>query len=192
MLAFETMYRGSEEERRDVLALYARFGGDMAKVYSYAMCSYPQHDDHRFADMVEAAVAEGAAPASKTFEAWAKKARRRPRPADDLAPPPPELQGAGKKRKSGGGGGEEGQTALIAQLRGQRKQSSYGAAFAAIEAKYGKAEAEPSEEEFEAARQRMEARRAQGPVAAAAAPANGGGKAKKAAPGGGKGKKAAR
>ena len=37
----ENAYRGSDEERHDLLQLYARFKGDMKKVYSWLMCSRP-------------------------------------------------------------------------------------------------------------------------------------------------------
>ena len=80
--AFFRTYRGSEEERADVVAAYAKFHGDMGKVFMWVMCSDEAKDAHRFADAVDAAVADGSAPLYKTFEDWARRVRAKPAPKD--------------------------------------------------------------------------------------------------------------
>lgn len=85
--AFFRTYRGSEEERADVVAAYAKFHGDMGKVFMWVMCSDEAKDAHRFADAVDAAVADGSAPLYKTFQDWARRVRAKPAPKDPLAEP---------------------------------------------------------------------------------------------------------
>jgi DnaJ family protein C protein 9 len=110
--AFHLKYRGSEEERAEVLRYYARYRGNMGLVFMSVMCSDPDRDSHRFMDIVDAAVAAGEAAApSKNYKAWAKKTAALPRPADPLAPPKKEKA----KGKKGGGGDSE--AALVAQIR---------------------------------------------------------------------------
>jgi DnaJ family protein C protein 9 len=52
-------YRGSEEERSDLLKYYMRFKGDMDRVFSWLMLSRPDLDSHRFRDALEVAIAAG-------------------------------------------------------------------------------------------------------------------------------------
>ena len=81
------------------------------QVFEWVMCSNSELDSHRFADMVEAAIAAKEAKPSKAFAAWAKKVRARPAPADPLAPP----KKGGKAGKAGKQKADE--MALIAQIR---------------------------------------------------------------------------
>jgi DnaJ family protein C protein 9 len=53
-------YRGSAEERADLLQLVNRFRGDMRSVFDWLMLSRPELDSHRFRDTLEEAVAAGA------------------------------------------------------------------------------------------------------------------------------------
>ena len=126
--AFFRTYRGSEEERADVVAAYAKFHGDMGKVFMWVMCSDEAKDAHRFADAVDAAVADGSAPLYKTFEDWARRVRAKPAPKDPLAEPrkPANTKKKGKDDASG-----------LAALILARRETRAGDLFASLEAKYG-------------------------------------------------------
>ncbi|KAL6780539.1 hypothetical protein ACKKBF_B12695 [Auxenochlorella protothecoides x Auxenochlorella symbiontica] len=141
---FEAKYRGSEEEKADVLKYYDQFSGDMDKVLAWVMCSDPGHDAHRFADIIADGLrASGEAP-SKKFAAWEKKMRRRKAP--DLATS--VAKGGGSKKEKTKGNTSD----LVALIRSRR---SGGPSFIdALASKYGvnpSGDPEPSEEEFAAA-----------------------------------------
>ena len=59
---FFRTFRGGEEEAKDIVDAYVKFEGDMSKVFMWVMCSEEAIDAHRFADVVDAAVARGDAP----------------------------------------------------------------------------------------------------------------------------------
>ena len=126
--AFFQTYRGSEEERADVVAAYAKFHGDMGQVFMWVMCSDEAKDAHRFADAVDAAVADGSAPLYKTFQDWARRVRAKPAPKDPLAEP---RKTANTKKK--GKDDDSGLAALILARRETRADDL----FASLEAKYG-------------------------------------------------------
>ncbi len=125
--AFFRTYRGSEEERADVVAAYAKFHGDMGKVFMWVMCSDEAKDAHRFADAVDAAVADGSAPLYKTFEDWARRVRAKPAPKDPL-----DTKNTKKKDKDDASG--------LAALILARRETRADDLFASLEAKYGGAE----------------------------------------------------
>ena len=118
-------YRGSAEERADLLRHYAEFGGDMAKVFEWVMLSRPDADAHRFMAAINEAIAAGEAARTPAYARWAKETAARPPPkADPLAPEADGRAGGsgggGKKKgggKSKGGSGGGGDHALIAAIR---------------------------------------------------------------------------
>jgi DnaJ family protein C protein 9 len=55
----QVTYRGSAEERADLLQLYQQHSGGMARVFDWLMLSRPELDSHRFRDIIEAAIAAG-------------------------------------------------------------------------------------------------------------------------------------
>jgi DnaJ family protein C protein 9 len=57
--AVQVTYRGSAEERADLLRLYQQHSGDMGRVFDWLMLSRPDMDSHRFRDTIEAAIAAG-------------------------------------------------------------------------------------------------------------------------------------
>lgn len=58
---FEQQYRFSDEEKRDVLAAYTKFEGDMSKLMDSIMLS-TDDDEDRFADMIEDAIRDKQVP----------------------------------------------------------------------------------------------------------------------------------
>lgn len=127
--SFSVTYRGSAEERSDLLRFYGQFGGNMARVFDWLMLSRPELDSHRFRDTIEAAIAAGEVKRLKPYKAWAAKVASTPPPSSDpLAPPP-------KKKKGKGAAGSSGdELALVAAIK--NKQSAYNGMLAALEAKY--------------------------------------------------------
>lgn len=58
-ICLQVKYRGSAEERADLLQLVNRFRGDMRAVFDWLMLSRTDLDSHRFRDTLEQAVAAG-------------------------------------------------------------------------------------------------------------------------------------
>ena len=127
---FFRTYRGGEEEAKDIVDAYVKFEGDMSKVFMWVMCSEEAIDAHRFADVVDAAVARGDAPAFPAFERWAKKTRERPAPKNPLEP-------REKKKKRSKKGEGEGDLAALILARRDARAAQADDLFASLEAKYG-------------------------------------------------------
>ena len=142
--AFHDSYRGGDEERRDVVEAYVKFAGDMAKVFMWVMCSEESLDSHRFADIVEAAVADRVAPKFNAFQTWVKAIRKKPAPKDPLKKRSGrKLPKSGGKAKSGGAGGDGdgdgdgGNLMALIRARGASRAAAADDLFARLEAKYG-------------------------------------------------------
>jgi len=125
---FESTYRGSDEERKDVVGFYVKFRGDMTKVFAWVMCSEEADDSHRFADIADAAIEAGEATEYEVYARWAKEVRKKKAPKDPL--------GARKvKTLKSSKGGDGALMALIQRnqvMRGDQADDM----FAALEAKY--------------------------------------------------------
>lgn len=74
---FAEEYRGSSEERRDVLRAYERCGGKMGRVYEEVMLSDVVEDEERFRGMIEAGIAAGEVEALVGFTGESVAARER-------------------------------------------------------------------------------------------------------------------
>jgi DnaJ family protein C protein 9 len=165
---FADKYKGSEEERGDVLAWYEKYEGRMTKLYKNVMLSDPAEDEERFREVIDAAIESGEVEA---FEAYTeesegsrkkrvdaarkrkeKEAREAERHAEDLGIGKDlKKKGKGKKDKDDGMGD-------LAALIGQRQKGRSDNFLADLEAKYapkGKVKAgakrcmdEPPEEAF--------------------------------------------
>ncbi|KAK4166447.1 DnaJ domain-containing protein [Cladorrhinum sp. PSN259] len=138
--AFRKKYKGSDEERDDLLAAYEEFEGDMDAVYESVMLSDVIEDDERFRAIIDQAIEEGkvekykkyAKETKKSREGRAKNARKEAKEAEELAK---ELGVHEKlKGKKGGkkGGGED---ALAALIRGN--QAKRADMFDHLAEKYG-------------------------------------------------------
>lgn len=128
ILDFEKTYRGGDEERKDVLEYYAKFEGDMSRVFAWVMCSEEADDSHRFADVVDAAIRAKDVPEYDVYTRWAKEVRKKKAPKDPL--------GARKvKRVKAAKDGENDLMALIQRNQAMRGDQAENM-FAALEAKY--------------------------------------------------------
>ncbi|KAF2744657.1 DnaJ-domain-containing protein [Sporormia fimetaria CBS 119925] len=167
-------YKGSEEEKKDVLDAYTKVKGRLDKVYDYVMLSDVLEDDDRFIGIIEDAVKEGAVERYAVFEKEKDRARRekvkeaeRKRRAEwdkkhgstKEAAEKAKAKTKGKKNDTGGG------LADLAALIQQRRKND-GDILARLEAKYapksGRSKKratpmddEPSEAAFQAAQKKM-------------------------------------
>ena len=137
---FAAKYKGSDEEKDDILAVYEEFEGDMDKVYETVMLSDVLEDDTRFREIIDEAIADEEVPSFKAYSKETKKskqarfraAKMEAREADDLAKELgvyDKLRGGGKKSAKDS---EAGLAALI-----QRNQSSRMSALDKLAEKYG-------------------------------------------------------
>ncbi|KAI5923544.1 DnaJ domain-containing protein [Camillea tinctor] len=174
---FAAQYKGSDEERDDVLAAYAEHEGSMDGVYESVMLSSVLEDDARFRAIIDGAVAAGEVPAFRAYareskrskEARLKAARDEGAEAEEYAK---ELgvhdKLFGKSKGKGKGKGKKGSSEddLAALIRSnQQGRSSF---LDNLAAKYGASapppkkgckrkveDEEPSEEAFQAAAARL-------------------------------------
>ncbi|KAI9714615.1 MAG: hypothetical protein M1828_001152 [Chrysothrix sp. TS-e1954] len=168
---FSERYKGSEEERRDILDAYVKFKGDMDGVYESVMLSDVLVDDARIRQVIEDALeAETVQPYSKytketqkskdnRIKAAKRAAAKAEKRAEEMKQ---EAKTKGHSKKSGAGAGQDD---LLAMIQGRQKER--GNAFLDnLTAKYtnqygakkGKkkrvAVDEPPEEAFEANRKK--------------------------------------
>ncbi|TQV98171.1 chaperone protein dnaJ 6 [Cordyceps javanica] len=177
---FASKYKGSDEEKDDVLVAYEQCAGDMDAIFEHVILSSVVEDEERFRAIIDQAIKDEDVPAFKAYtkEPKLKRAARLRRvrseaaEAEDYAK---ELgvhdqifgtkkgEQKGKAGKAGKAGSEDALAALI-QRRQQDRSESF---FDHLETKYGAAgkgkkgkkrageESEPSEEAFRAAAARL-------------------------------------
>jgi DnaJ homolog subfamily C member 9 len=168
--AFESEYKGSEEERGHVLAAYVKYDGDMDRLYQEVMLSDPEQDDERFRMMIEKAIESGEVEGLEKFTGESEKKRlarinrakkmnqREAKEAEKAEREIEEDLDNASKRKKGGkataNGGGMGDLAALIQQRQKGRAENF---FDNLEAKYapkGKGGSkrvvmdEPSEEAF--------------------------------------------
>lgn len=80
ILQFETNYKGSDEERQDLIHLYVQHQGDMDAITASALCC-TQEDEPRLCGIIQAAIKKGDVTAFPAFtqESDKKKRARRKR-----------------------------------------------------------------------------------------------------------------
>ncbi|KAM7224122.1 hypothetical protein V8F06_000595 [Rhypophila decipiens] len=145
---FEAEYKGSDEEKDDLLAAYQEFEGDMDKVYEHVMLSNVLKDDERFRSIIDEAIDKGEVEGYRKYTRETKKARaarvkaasREAQEADEYAKELgiyDKLNGGGGSKKKTGGDKEEdgGEAALLALI--QKNQANRASAFDKIAEKYG-------------------------------------------------------
>ncbi|KAK7750755.1 hypothetical protein SLS62_007306 [Diatrype stigma] len=174
---FAEKYKGSDEERDDLLISYEECKGDMNMIYETVMLSNPLEDEERFRKLIDEAIAKKDVTAYKSYTHESKKsrqarlneARKEAGEAEEYAK---ELgvhdKMFGGKKKKTKKDAEQDLAALIQGNQRKRDQSSFlddlAAKYAGPSAskkgkgKTGKkraAEEEPSEEAFQAAASRL-------------------------------------
>lgn len=168
-------YKGSTEERNDLVKAYTRGKGDLNFIYENVLLSDILEDDERFRQILDEEIEEGnieSLPAySKETDATREKAKtieRKRREKFDKKNGKDAVDKAKAKQKAKKSGGA-GDISDLAALIQQRQKARSGNFFSSLEAKYappskarGKKrgtpmdEDEPSEEAFQAARARLD------------------------------------
>lgn len=172
--SFSDKYKGSDEEREDVLAAFEEFEGNMNKLYQKVMLSDAAEDEERFRAIIDDALESGEVSPHPKYteesvqsrEARVRKAKReksqaekeRARFEEEFESAQAKRGGKGDEKGKAGAGGMEDLAALI-----QGRQKGRGAAFLqSLEDKYVEEGSEkgkkrgvadplgPSEEEFAA------------------------------------------
>ncbi|KAM0439824.1 hypothetical protein ACHAPT_000921 [Fusarium lateritium] len=172
---FAKKYKGSDEEKDDVLVAYEQCEGDMDELYERVILSDVLEDDERFRKIIDEAIESEDVPGfaaytretKKKRAARVKKARAEATEAEDYAKElgvHDKLFGDKKGKKKGKGSSEDDLAALIQKRQQDRSESfldhlaeKYGAKES--KSKKGKkraaVEEEPSEEAFQAAASRL-------------------------------------
>ncbi|KAK4183050.1 glycosyl hydrolase family 81-domain-containing protein [Podospora australis] len=138
---FRKQYKGSDEEKDDLLAAYEEFEGDMDAVYETVMLSDVAEDDERFRKIIDEAIAEGKVEAYKKYTketnksrtARVKNSRKEAKEAEELAK---KLGVHDKlKGKKGGSSKKDSEAGLAALIRAN--QARRGEMFDALADRYG-------------------------------------------------------
>ncbi|KAI0009227.1 hypothetical protein F4779DRAFT_627926 [Xylariaceae sp. FL0662B] len=170
---FAKIYKGSDEEKDDLLIAYEEHKGDMDRIYETVMLSNVLEDDERFRKIIDDAIASKDVPAFKAYtkeskkskEARVKAARGEAAEAEEYAKElgvHDKLFGNKKKDAKGKKGSSEDDLAALIQRNQQGRSNfldnlaaKYGANSGSKNSKKGKKrhieEEEPSEEAFQAA-----------------------------------------
>ena len=137
---FQSQYQHSEEEKRDVLAAYTRFKGDLNKIFNEIMLSDPLKDEDRFRSYVDDAIRSGGVEAYDIFinepeskkNARIKKAKRE---AEEAEKHSKEMDLNAKKKGGNKKGAKGGEDSLLEMI--QQRQKSRAANFLDdLEARY--------------------------------------------------------
>ena len=141
---FADQYKGSEEERKDVIKYYERFQGSMDKLYQNVMLSDAAEDEDRFRQIIDSAIESEEVEAYKKYteESEVKRKRRienaRKRKEQEAKEAEKHAEDLGMNGKSKGKGKKKGDGDLgdLAALIQNRQQGRAGNFLADLEAKY--------------------------------------------------------
>jgi len=132
---FHSTYANSAEERADLKAFYARFDGDMEKVFEW-MIHRSEEDVERLQgvveEMIEAGELKKTSSYARTKITKRKKAQRRKRAADEAAEAEDLLSQIRKKHRLS----EDASLEALLRKRAEERESLNGSFFEALEAKY--------------------------------------------------------
>ncbi|KAB5518825.1 DnaJ domain-containing protein [Coniochaeta sp. 2T2.1] len=167
---FAKQYKGSDEEKDDLLAAYEKCRGSMDGIYESVMCSNVLDDDERFRGIIDEAIAKGDVKSYKMYanESQAKRDMRVKRAKEEAGEAEEYAKELGvhdklfgKKKKTK----KDSEADLAALIR--QRQDSRGSFLDNLAEKYGAApkakkgkkrvldEDEPDEEAFQAAAARL-------------------------------------
>jgi DnaJ family protein C protein 9 len=143
---FSRGYKGSDEEKDDLLNAYTKAKGKWSGIYSTVMLSSPLEDEDRFREIIDKAIAQEEVKPFKVYtdetekakENRMKQARREGKEAMEYAEElgvADKLFGKGKGKKDSG---EDGLAALI-----RKRQADRGSFFDNLEAKYSNENKKP-------------------------------------------------
>ncbi|KAL5113375.1 hypothetical protein ACEQ8H_008740 [Pleosporales sp. CAS-2024a] len=166
-------YKGSEEEKRDLLKAYKQTKGNLNTMYEFVMLSDVLEDDDRFRRILDAEIAKGNIESLPAYERETDATRKKAKDVERKRREDYDKREASKKEKQAAGGkpdtnmkpktkqGGVDDMAGLAALIQQRQKSRAGNFFDSLEAKYAPRSRgskrstpmeEPTEDMFEANR----------------------------------------
>ncbi|KAM8738775.1 dnaJ homolog subfamily C member 9 [Acanthopagrus schlegelii] len=132
ILEFEKKYKGSDEERQDVIHLYVQHEGNMDAIVASVMCS-SQEDEPRLCSLIQAAIDSGDVEAFPAFTKESVKKKRARRKRADR-----ERQEAEEMQKEMGLGDQDDSLVMMLQQRQKSREQNYNSFLSDLEAKYSK------------------------------------------------------
>ncbi|KAE8280786.1 DnaJ-like protein subfamily C member 9 [Larimichthys crocea] len=132
IIEFEKTYKGTDEERQDVIRVYMQYEGDMDAIAESVLC-FTQEEEPRICGIIQAAIDSGDAPAFPAFsqESAKKKRARRKRAAK-------EQKEAEEMQKQMGLGQEDSSLVAMLQQRQKSREQNFNSFVSDLEAKYSK------------------------------------------------------
>lgn len=132
IIEFEKKYKGTDEERQDVINVYVRYEGDMDSITESILC-FTQEEEPRICGIIQAAIDSGDVPAFPAFskESAKKKRARRKRAAK-------EEKEAEEMQKEMGLGEDDNSLVMMLQQRQKSREQNFNSFLSDMEAKYCK------------------------------------------------------
>ncbi|XP_034093920.1 dnaJ homolog subfamily C member 9 [Gymnodraco acuticeps] len=132
ILEFENKYKGSDEERKDVIQLYVQHQGNMDVITASAMCC-SQEDEPRLCGIIQAAIDSEEVQSFPAFtkESDKKKKARRKRANK-------ERQEAEEMQKEMGLGDEDDSLVMMLQQKQKSREQNFNSFLSDLETKYSK------------------------------------------------------
>jgi len=147
--AYESKYRGGDDETDDLVEHFVRFGGSMDAVISYVPYS-SEADLHRFVRIIDAKITEGVLQPSAQYNASRKRLLKRASKIDQIAvstaaapcaleadAPLAPSDGAAAKRRRKNAGSNTASLELAIAKRNQDRGAKLDGFFDQLAAKYG-------------------------------------------------------
>ncbi|XP_059215174.1 dnaJ homolog subfamily C member 9 [Centropristis striata] len=132
ILEFEKKYKGSDEERNDLIQLYVQHQGNMDAITMSAMCS-SQEDEPRLCSIIQAAIDSGDVESFPAFTQESDKKKRARRKRADR-----ERQEAEEMQKEMGLGDEDDSLVMMLKQRQTSREQNFNSYLSNLEAKYCK------------------------------------------------------
>ncbi|XP_022054044.1 dnaJ homolog subfamily C member 9 [Acanthochromis polyacanthus] len=132
IMEFEKKYKGSDEEREDVIRLYVQHQGDMDAITASALCC-SQEDEPRLCSIIRAAIDGGEVTSFPAFTQESNKKKRARRKRADR-----ERQEAEEMQKEMGLGDEEDSLVMMLKQKQKSREQNFNSFLSDLEAKYAK------------------------------------------------------
>ncbi|XP_034464704.1 dnaJ homolog subfamily C member 9 [Hippoglossus hippoglossus] len=132
ILEFEKKYKGSDEERQDLIKLYVQHEGEMNAIMASALCC-SQEDEPRLCSIIQAAIEKEEVTAFPAFtQESVKKKRARRKRADR------EREEAEEAQKELGLGDEEDSLVMMLKQKQKSREQNFNSFLSDLETKYSK------------------------------------------------------
>ncbi|XP_069549005.1 dnaJ homolog subfamily C member 9 [Brachyistius frenatus] len=136
ILEFEKKYKGSDEERQDLMQLYVQHQGEMNAITASALCC-SQEDEPRLCSIIQAAIESGEVTAFPAFTQESEKKKRARRKRADR-----ERQEAEEMQKEMGLDDQD-SLVMMLQQRQKAREQNFNSFMSDLEAKYSQKSEKP-------------------------------------------------